>query len=136
MADGKLTEVTAMFWGGKYRRLRIILEFLAFMGILLWLFASRHAHAQTAHLATPDWAARKDIGTLQYRMDTLLGPDGTGSQSGTIKMMNDHMHNTDLEVQDQHDFINKLWGAFWGLGGLQALNLIGAFFTGKKVKPQ
>ena len=105
---------------------------IASIGIIVWLLATRMAHGQQLRTPTADWQARQDVGKLQYRMDTLLGPDGSASQSGTIKMMNDHMHNTDLLEQADHDFINKLLGGLIGLGGLQAFNLVASFFTGKK----
>jgi hypothetical protein len=139
MADGKLTEVTAMFWGGKWRKLRIILEFVAFMAILIWLLASRHAHAQQAQVRsqqTADWQAREKIGALQYHMDTLLGPDGTGSQSGTIKMINDHISNTDTNVRALNSFMDKVLGAFGALSSLTLVNLVRDWLSGKKVKPQ
>ena len=112
---------------------------VASIGIIVWLLAIRLASGQQSRTPTADWKARQDVGALQYKMDTLLGSDGSGSVSGTIKMINDHIHNTDLEEQADHDFINKLLGGLIGLGSLQAIVLvkdslssISAFFTGKK----
>jgi hypothetical protein len=108
---------------------------VASIGIILWLLAIRMASGQQSRTPTADWKAREDVGTLQYKMDTLLGPDGTGSQSGAIKMINDHIHNTDIEEQADHDFIDKLLGGLIGLGSLQAIALAKDLFTGKKGAP-
>ena len=107
---------------------------VARIGIIVWLLAIRMASGQQSRTPTADWKARQDVGTLQYKMDTLLGPDGTGGTAGTIKMINDHIHNTDLQEQADHDFINKLLGGLIGLGSLQAIALGKDFFTGKKEK--
>lgn len=123
-----------MFWKGTHPRIRTIRVIVEIIGlvVLIWMLVTSYANAQQTHQATTDWQARHDVGTLQYRMETLLGPDGSGSQSGTVKMMNDHMHNTDLLVQEEHDFMEKLLGFGWALTGLQIINLLTAIFAGKK----
>jgi len=61
----------------------------------------------------------------------LLGKD---DQGGYIRQINDHLKNTDQNLSDLNGFMNKLLGGLIGVGGLQGLNLVAAFFTGKKQK--
>ena len=72
---------------------------------------------------------RTQVALQQQTLNTIV------SQGGTLDQMNAHIRNTDENVLNLRDFMNKLLGGMYGLGGVQGLNLILSAITLKKAKP-